>query len=103
MWQEEGGKRLDQLLKSRRIKSVTIARTLHVDESAVSRWRSGERVPSADELAEMLKMLDGQGLADYVLGLTVLNPIDVQRLRADVARLFAQVGAANSAIDPPKK
>jgi len=70
VWRDLGGPRLDQLLKSSGIKSIRVARELGVDQSMVSRWRSGERVPDADQLGEMLRMANSPGLADYVLGLT---------------------------------
>lgn len=67
---------------------MEVARTLGVDQSVVSRWRSGDRVPDADQLATMLRLVEAPGLGDYVLGLTALNPVEVRRLRADVARLL---------------
>lgn len=93
-WQDEGGNRLDHALKSKRIKSVEIARRLKIDQSMVSRWRSGTSAPNADQLSEMLGMIGEPGLADYVLGLTPWNPADVRRLLAEVDALKAAAALA---------
>ncbi len=91
-WQDEGGRRLDQLLKSSRVKSVAIAERLGVDDSLVSRWRSGDRVPDADQLREMLVMAGRPtGMGDYLLGLIAYDPQAVERLRRETAALFEAV------------
>lgn len=86
-WSDEGGKRLDQALRAREIKSVDVARALGVDHTLVSKWRRGQRQPKPDQLTAMLRLIGGAGLGDYVLGLTRLDPDALERVRRDVAAL----------------
>lgn len=58
---------LDEALKRARLSSAEVGRRLGVDPSNVSRWRSGERVPDAEQLAVMLEMAGAS--ADEMLGL----------------------------------
>jgi hypothetical protein len=66
-WKDEGARNLDNLLKAYRVTNASVARALSMDDSLVSRWRSGERVPDVDQLVAVLKMVGGS--ADAVLGL----------------------------------
>ena len=66
-WADGPAERLDKLLERANLSNTEVALALGVGDSAVSRWRSGERVPNADVLGEMVRMAGGS--ADAVLGL----------------------------------
>lgn len=49
---------LDEAIRSGRVKNaVELARELDVSEATVSRWKSGDRVPTDDEAIELAKVL----------------------------------------------
>lgn len=52
------GRWLDLSMSNRGIKGRTLARALKVHESAVSRWRAGNGVPSMDSCLRLGKYLD---------------------------------------------
>jgi transcriptional regulator with XRE-family HTH domain len=82
-WQDEGCQRLDKALEDARLSNAAVAREMGVDPSLVSRWRSGERVPDAEQLRRVLVMAGAS--ADYVLGLSP-DPRAVQRVGEQIAR-----------------
>ena len=55
---ETFGRWLDLTMANRGIKGRTLARTLKVHESAVSRWRAGNGVPSMDSCLRLARYLD---------------------------------------------
>jgi transcriptional regulator with XRE-family HTH domain len=63
----EWAPRLDQALKAARLTNVQLGAEMGVDNSTISRFRSGERKPSPDELA-YLCMRAGVS-ADEILGI----------------------------------
>lgn len=54
---ETFGRWLDLTMANRDIKGRTLARKLHVHDSAVSRWRSGRGLPSMDTLLKLAQAL----------------------------------------------
>lgn len=52
------GRWLDLTMSNREIKGRTLARALNVHESAVSRWRAGQGVPSMDSCLRLGQYLD---------------------------------------------
>lgn len=94
-WNDDGGAaRLDKLLRDAGLNSTRVADELNVDRSLVSRWRSGERVPDAEQLAAMVILAHGS--ADDVLG--VAPPRGVQPHLVDVLRAAGQLQAAFRAL-----
>jgi transcriptional regulator with XRE-family HTH domain len=59
---EAFGQWLDLTLSNRDIKGRALARALKVHESAVSRWRAGNGVPSMDSCLRLGKFLDTEPL-----------------------------------------
>lgn len=73
IWQQSAADRLDRLLSEAGLRNVDISRAMvsagfKADQSMVSRWRSGERVPDADQLYGLLRLCGGS--ADVVLGIS---------------------------------
>jgi len=89
-WSDGPAQRLDGLLKAAGLRDVDLARAMKLDASTINRYRSGERVPNADVLADMVERAAGS--ADEVLGLKppVLDP---QQLRDVVEASHAIVAA----------
>lgn len=56
------GRWLDLTMSNRGIKGRTLARAVKVHESAVSRWRAGNGVPSMDSCLRLAKFLDTEPL-----------------------------------------
>lgn len=54
---ETFGRWLDLTMANREIKGRTLARKLHVHDSAVSRWRSGQGVPTLDTTLKLAQIL----------------------------------------------
>jgi transcriptional regulator with XRE-family HTH domain len=84
-WVDGPARRLDQLLEAAEVKNIDLARQLDLDPSTISKYRSGERVPRADELAAMIERAGGS--ADEVLGLRAasVDPV-VLRHAVDAAQ-----------------
>lgn len=93
VWKDGPCGRLDRLLDASGLSNVAIGKALGVHNSSVSRWRSGENTPNADDLAAMLELCGGS--ADEVLGLS-------GHLGAENARLLAALrqvaGAATTVL-----
>jgi transcriptional regulator with XRE-family HTH domain len=65
-WSEAAG-RLNTALKSAEISSAEVGRRLGVDHSLAWRWRHGQRVPDAEQLAAMASWAGCS--VDYILGI----------------------------------
>jgi len=50
--------RLKELREARGMKQISLALALNVDQTAVSKWESGECSPRADKLPKLAKLLD---------------------------------------------
>src|SRR5574341_1363579 len=59
-WADGPAQRLDNLLRAARLRDVDLAKALAVDPSTISKYRSGERIPRADILAEMIERARGR-------------------------------------------
>ncbi len=59
---EAFGRWLDLTMANRNIKGRTLAKACKVHESAVSRWRAGNGVPSMDSCLRLAKYLDTEPL-----------------------------------------
>lgn len=59
---EAFGRWLDLTMANREIKGRTLAKACKVHESAVSRWRAGNGVPSMDSCLRLAKYLDTEPL-----------------------------------------
>lgn len=97
IWKAEAAERLDAALEAAHKRTTDVARALRAagisaDPSMVSRWRSGERVPDADQLAAMLKLCGGS--ADVVLGLSGHVGAENEQLLAALQRFQADVARA---------
>lgn len=66
-WEDGPARRLDRLLEAAGVRNVDLATELELDQSTISKYRSGERQPRAYELAYMVERAHGS--ADEVLGL----------------------------------
>lgn len=97
-WAAGAAKNLDKLLEAAEVKNVDLARALGVHPSTISKYRSGERVPGADELAVMIEAAHGS--ADVVLGLRPAT-IDPAVLRAVVHLSRKVVEAAPQLPEQP--
>lgn len=64
---EAFGRYLDLTMANRGIKGRSLARALRVHESAVSRWRAGNGVPSMDSCLRLGKYLDVEPIRLAVL------------------------------------
>ena len=60
--------RLNEILKTQKLKQVDIAKALNVSKQCVNDYTTGKTKPSIDTLYELCKVLDVS--ADYLLGLT---------------------------------
>jgi transcriptional regulator with XRE-family HTH domain len=92
IWKAEAAERLDAALEAAQKRTTDVARALRAagikaDPSMVSRWRSGERIPDADQLAAMLKLCGGS--ADAVLGLSGHVGAENAQLRAALRQVEA--------------
>ncbi|PFR93558.1 helix-turn-helix domain-containing protein [Priestia megaterium] len=66
------GQRIKEQRKKLKITNVDIARELNVHKSTVSNWIAGHRVPEAQTLADLAKILNTS--QDYLTGKTA-NPL----------------------------
>ena len=80
-------------MKSSGVRNVDAARRLGLTQGAISRYRSGERRPAADDLAEMIELAGGS--SDEVLGLKPSSvPVArLQRVRDAVDEALRDAGA----------
>jgi transcriptional regulator with XRE-family HTH domain len=58
-WKDVGAPRLNALLKQRGLTNQQVADILGVDQSFISKFRNGRRVPDADQLALMVNAAGG--------------------------------------------
>jgi transcriptional regulator with XRE-family HTH domain len=111
-WKDVGAPRLNALLKSRGLTNKQVARLLGVDQSFISKFRNGRRVPDADQLALMVSAAGGS--VDDVLALTpgshkapaaggAVPRHLVLRLLRDAERLTAAATEVREATRPWKR
>lgn len=78
--------RLDAILKRAGLTNVALADEMGLSDGQVSRFRSGERMPTPDQLAYMIRRAGGS--ADEVLGIRPLGSVRTRAsLRAELLRL----------------
>lgn len=95
---ETFGRWLDLTMANREIKGRTLARKLNVHDSAVSRWRSGQGVPTLDTTLKLAKVLGVEPLRLAVTAglmdgkLVAAQPLPLPEPTAQRQSVKAQLG-----------
>lgn len=97
-WSDGPAERLDKLLDQAGISNTQLADELGMTDGAISRYRSGERVPNAERLAYMLRRAGAS--ADQVLGIGAHESLLERLKRKIVAEIDVEIHDARVRVVP---